>query len=87
MAAVFTLITLYLGHHGLHGQRGYAVWQEKKILLAKQEKKSQQLCSKHHLLKNKVTLLKENIDNDLLEQYMWLLFRNLEPSKKVIICP
>ncbi len=86
MAAVFALIALYLGHHGLHGQRGYAVWQEKKIILAALEKKEQHVQSKHRILKNKVDLLQENIDNDLLEQYMWLLFRNLDPSKKVILC-
>ena len=86
MAALFALIALYLGHHGLHGHRGYAVWQEKKAFLATLEKKSHHLSGKHRILKNKVDLLQENIDNDLLEQYMWLLFRNLDPSKKVILC-
>jgi cell division protein FtsB len=86
MAAIFTLIAVYLGHHGLHGKRGYAVWQEKKNVLVALEKKSKYISSKHRLLKNKVDLLQENIDNDLLEQYMWLLFRNIEPYKKVILC-
>lgn len=84
---IFSLISAYLGYHGLHGQRGYYVWQQKKQILTQLETKEKRLLQKLHALRVKVSLLQENIDPDLMEQYMWLLFRNVDPEKKVILCP
>ncbi len=86
-ALIFALISAYLGYHGLHGQRGYYVWQEKKQILTQLESKEKRLLQKWHALRVKVSLLQENIDPDLMEQYMWLLFRNIDPEKKVILYP
>jgi cell division protein FtsB len=85
-SVVFGLIALYLGYHGLHGHRGYYAWQEKKITLLQLTKREKSLANKNHILKKQVSLLQENIDLDLLEQYMWKLFRNIDPEKKVILC-
>ena len=86
-ALIFALISAYLGYHGLHGQRGYYVWQEKKQILTQLEIKEKRLLQKLHALRVKVSLLQENIDPDLMEQYMWLLFRNIDPEKRVILYP
>ena len=86
-ALIFSLITLYLGYHSLHGQRGYYAWQEQKKILCLLEDREKRLLSKYHALKIKVSLLQDNVDNDLLEQYMWLLFRSVDPDRKVILYP
>jgi hypothetical protein len=86
-AAIFAMIALYLGYHGLHGQRGYYAWQEKKITLLHLIKREKSLAHKNRVLKKQVSLLQEKIDPDLLEQYMWKNFRTIDPQKKVILCP
>jgi len=55
--------------------------------LSQLELKEKRLLHKLHALRVKVSLLQENIDPDLMEQYMWLLFRNIDPKKKVILYP
>ena len=84
-ALIFTLISTYLGYHGLHGQRGYYTWQEKKNILAQLESKEKRLLGKLNTLRVKVSLLQKDIDPDLMEQYMWRLFRTIDPEKKVIL--
>lgn len=84
---IFSLITLYLGYHSLHGQRGYYAWQMRKQELGQLASKERKLLSQCHVLQVKVNLLQDNIDTDLLEQYMWMLFRHIDPEKKVILYP
>ena len=86
-AIVFSLVALYLGYHSLHGLRGYYAWQEKKVIFLHLENQQKDLLNKKHMLQNQANLLQDNIDLDLLEQYMWRLFRNIDPEKKVILYP
>lgn len=86
-ALIFSLISVYLGYHGLHGQRGYYAWQEQKKRIALLELQEKRLTAKYEALQIKVSLLQNNIDTDLLEQYMWMLFRHVDSDKKVIMYP
>ncbi len=82
---LFLMIAGYLGYHGVYGQRGYYAWQEKKIQAAVLKKRCQILLSEKEKLQNKVTLIQNEIDPDLLEQYAWFLFRYLDPERKVLL--
>jgi len=84
-SALFLLIAGYLGYHGVYGQRGYYSWQAKKNQAEVLRKRYQSILFDKETLQNKVSLLQNDIDPDLLEQYAWFLFRYVDPEKKVLL--
>jgi cell division protein FtsB len=84
-SAVFLLIAGYLGYHGFYGQRGYYSWQTKKNQVEVLRKRYQSILFDKETLQNKVSLLQNDIDPDLLEQYAWFLFRYVDPENKVLL--
>lgn len=84
-SALFLLIAGYLGYHGFYGQRGYYSWQQKKTQIEGLKQHYETLLVDKEKLQNKVNLLQNEIDPDLLEQYAWFLFRYVDPEKKVLL--
>jgi cell division protein FtsB len=84
-SVMFLFISSYFGYHAMYGQRGYCAWQEKKIQSVTLKKSCQKALSANETLHNKVSIIQNEVDSDLLEQYAWLLFRYVDPKKKVLL--
>jgi hypothetical protein len=77
----------YFGAHAILGSRGILVWQEKqeRVILLANTLKDLQMQRDRWL--QKISLIQDAIDPDLLEQLAWTLFRLIDPQKRVILCP
>lgn len=79
-------LTGYFSYHAFHGERGYFAWQQKKVHASALQKELIQFQAVKQSLSRKISLIHTHIDLDLLEQLAWLLFRAIEPNKRVILC-
>ena len=74
----------YFSYHAMYGPRGYVMLQEKTMLLRKAENELRKCKTAQDSLGQKVQLMWQNIDPDLLEQQAWRLLRQL-PADRVVI--
>ena len=87
---LFLLVTWlfgYLSYHAVYGQRGYLAWCEKRKKLMDAAEELRMLRTSYECLAQKVNLMQEDIDPDILEQGAWTLLRQLSPNKFVILLP
>lgn len=85
----FVLITFglsfYLGYHAIWGERGFQVWQERQVQMMELEKTYSQALKRRNDMAAKVKLVQREVDQDILEQLAWTLFRFVSSKKKVIL--
>lgn len=78
-------VSLYFFYHALYGQRGYNALLQKRMDLMVLKQKALYLEKNCTELQQKVELLEENIDEDLLEQQLWKKLCFLPGDKKVLL--
>lgn len=78
-------VSLYFFYHALYGPRGYNALVQKKTDLMILKQKFLYLEKNCKDLQQKVELLEENIDEDLLEQQLWKKLCFLSGEKRVLL--
>lgn len=75
---------LYFSYHAVWGNRGYFAWIEKRKILAAAKRECAKVSEVRDQILQKVSLMQDRVDPDLLEQLAWTLLRRL-PQHKVIV--
>jgi cell division protein FtsB len=88
-AVFFFLMTVsgYFVYHAFYGKRGIHALREKEALLSEIQQEYQFVFKDLERLKNKVKLMQDTIDPDILQQQAWILLRCVPQDQKVILCP
>lgn len=84
-SGILWLISLYFLYHALYGQRGYIALLQKREEVQTIHQKDHNLEQQCQALHTKVSLLEDQIDEDLLEQEMWKKLCLLRKDKKVLL--
>lgn len=83
----FLWLSGFFFYHALYGQRGYLALLSKRQQLTLLKEEDKKLSQTHDSLARKISLMREEIDPDLLEQQAWGQLRQLKAGRIVLFLP